>query len=96
MKYVPKLIQIKYSNFGNFAPPYLTRPSPIHPVQVFPAPQRCCCKDGARFSLAPRGVAEMGLDFLDPHPTPPHPVPSRPVPSLSYLDKGYNYKFFIP
>ena len=25
---------------GNFAPPRLTRPSPLRPVRVFPAPQR--------------------------------------------------------
>ena len=34
---------------GNFAPPRLTRPSPLHPVRVFPAPQKWWGGDGVRF-----------------------------------------------
>ena len=34
---------------GNFAPPRLTRPSPLRPVRVFPAPQRWWGGDGVRF-----------------------------------------------
>ena len=34
---------------GNFSPPRLTRPSPLRPARVFPAPQRRWGRDGARF-----------------------------------------------
>ena len=37
------------SRDGNFAPPRLTRPSPLRPVRVFPAPQRWWGGDGVRF-----------------------------------------------
>ena len=57
---------------GNFAPPRLTRPSPLRPVRVFPAPQRWWGGDGWDFRPAPRGRAGMGLHFLSP---------LRPIPA---------------
>ena len=58
-----------------FSPPRLTRPSPLRPARVFPAPQRRWSGDGARFQ--PYG-AGMGLGFLDP----PLPIPAPPRPTL--------------
>ena len=84
MKYVPKLIQIKYSNFGNFAHPTWPAPPRFTPCKFSLPRKSVVAKMEQDFSLAPRGGAEMGLDFLDPHPTPPHPTPSRTVPILPW------------
>ena len=57
----------------NFVPLRLTRPFPLHPMQVFPTSQKWLGGDGERFNLAPWGGVGMGLNFLDlTHPTPPH------------------------
>ena len=71
---------------GNFAPPYLTCPSPLCTSQVFPAPQKWWGRDGTRFLPHTMGRGGDGFRLFRPAPSclsPPHIV------------KSYNCKFFI-
>ena len=87
-------IKIIVSRDGNFSPPCLTRPSPLRPALVFPAPQRQWGGNGARFQ--PRTTGQDGDGFRPFRPTPPRPSPSPPRPAPPRITKGYNCKFFIP
>ena len=61
---------------GNSAPPRLTRPSPLRPVRVFPAPQRWWGGDGVRFQTRTTGRGGDGFTLF--RPTLPRLAPSPP------------------
>ena len=61
---------------GNFAPPNLTRPSQLRPMQIFPAPQRWWGGDGAKF--LPHTTRQDGDEFRLFRPNPPCSAPSLP------------------
>ena len=65
----------------NFAPPRLTRPSPLRPVRVFPAPQRWWGEDGVRFQTRTTGRDGDGFTLFSP--TPPRPIPTRGIVLLN-------------
>ena len=60
---------------GNFAPPYLTCPSPLCTSQVFPAPQKWWGRDGTRFLPRTMGRGGDGFRLFRLAPSCPSPSP---------------------